>query len=51
VGYGISEPQRRLLDFLITELGLSPWKDLERKFQRLQKLYRPLLEIPEGGEA
>jgi hypothetical protein len=26
MGYGISEPQRRLLDFLITELGLSPWK-------------------------
>lgn len=50
VGYGVNEHQRKLLDFLIAELGLSPWKDLKRKFQRLQELYMPLLEIPEGGE-
>jgi hypothetical protein len=50
VGYGVNEHQRQLLDFLITELGLFPWKDLRRKFQRLQKLYMPLLEIPEGEE-
>ncbi len=45
VGYGVNEHQRHLLDFLIAELGLSPWKDLKRKFKRLQKLYMPLLEI------
>jgi hypothetical protein len=50
VGYGVNEHQRTLLDFLIAEIGLSPWKNLKRKFQRLQKLYMPLLEIPEGGE-
>ncbi len=48
VGYGVDEHQRKLLDFLIAELGLSPWKDLKRKFERLQKLYMPLLEIPVG---
>lgn len=50
VGYGVNEHQRKLLDFLIAELGLSPWKDLKRKFQRLQKLFMPMLEIPPGGE-
>jgi hypothetical protein len=50
VGYGVNEHQRKLLDFLIAKLGLSPWKDLKRKFQRLQKQYMPLLDIPEGGE-
>jgi len=50
VGYGVNEHQRKLLDFLTAELGLSPWKDLKRKFQRLQKLYFPLLEIPEHRE-
>jgi hypothetical protein len=50
VGYGVNEHQRKLLDFLIAEIGLSPWKDLKRKFQRLQKLYLPLLEIPECGK-
>lgn len=47
VGYGVNEHQRKLLDFLIAELGLSPWNDLKRKFKRLQKLYFPLLEVPD----
>ncbi len=50
VGYGVDEQQRRLLNFLIAKLGLRPWKDLKRKFERLQKLYIPLLEMPEGGQ-
>ena len=50
VGFGVSEHQRKLLDFLVAKLGLSPWTDLKRKFQRLQTQYMPLLEIPEGGE-
>jgi hypothetical protein len=50
VGNGVDEHQRQLLDFLIEKLGLSPWKDLKRRFHRLQKLYMPLLEIPAGGE-
>jgi hypothetical protein len=49
VGYGVNERNRQLLDFLIAELGLSPWKDLKRKFHRLQKRYMPLLKIPEDG--
>jgi hypothetical protein len=49
VGYGVNEHQRQLLDFLIAELGLSPWKDLRRKFQRLQKRYLPLLKMPEDS--
>jgi hypothetical protein len=47
VGYGVNEHQRQLLDFLIAELGLSPWNDLRRKFQQLQKRYLPLLKMPE----
>ena len=47
MGFGVNEHQRKLLEFLIAELGLLPWKDLKRKFQRLQKLYMPLLDIPE----
>lgn len=48
-GYGVNEHQRKLLDFLIAKLRLSPWKDLKRKFRRLQKQYMPLLEIPDGA--
>jgi hypothetical protein len=44
VGYGVNGHQRKLLDFLATELGLVPWKDLKRKFLRLQERYMPLLE-------
>jgi hypothetical protein len=44
---GVDEHERRLLDFLIAELGLVPWKDLKRKFRRLQRIYGPLLEIPD----
>lgn len=47
-GYGVNEHQRNLLDFLIAQLGLSPWKDFQRKFQRLQKRYMPLLKLPES---
>ena len=39
VGYGVDEHQQTLLNFLIEKLGLSPWKDLKRRFRRLQKLY------------
>lgn len=46
VGLGVNENQRRVLDFLIEQLGLSPWKNLKKRFDRLQKRYLPLLEIP-----
>lgn len=46
VGYGVDVHQRMLLDYLIAELGLSPWTDLKRKFHRLQKQYLPRLELP-----
>ncbi len=51
VGYGVDEHQQNLLNFLIEKLGLSPWKNLKRRFQRLQKLYLPRLEIPAHGLA
>jgi hypothetical protein len=50
VGYGVNEYQRKLLDFLTSELGLTPWKDAKRKFRRLQKQYLPLLDIPTKDE-
>lgn len=49
IGLGINETHRELRDFVIEELQLSPWKQLKRKFQRLQKQYLPLLEMPECG--
>jgi hypothetical protein len=50
VGYVLDNHQRDVLQFLIEELGLSPWKDLKRKFKHLQKLYMPLLQIPDNTE-
>ena len=47
LGLGVDANKRKLLDFLTTELGLSPWKDLKRKFADLQNRYMPLLEMPE----
>jgi len=47
VGYGVDEHKRKLLDFLIAELGLSPWSDLKQKFWRLQEVYMPLLQMPQ----
>jgi hypothetical protein len=47
VGYFVDEQQRPVLDFLIQELGLTPWRDLPMKFQRLQERYLPLLEVPD----
>ncbi len=49
-GYWVDERKRKLLDFLIDELGLTPWKDLKTKFQRLQNRYMPLLEISDDGD-
>jgi hypothetical protein len=39
VGFGVNDHQRRVMDYLISELGLRPWKDLKRKFKRLQRTY------------
>ena len=50
IGYGVSDYNRKVLEFLIAELGLSPWKGLKQKFERLQKLYYPMLDIPEEGK-
>jgi hypothetical protein len=46
VGFGVDPQQRQLLDFLKEELKLEPWKDVRKKFDRLQKTYLPLLEMP-----
>jgi hypothetical protein len=48
IGLGVDEHQRKLLDFLIAELDLSPWRKLKQRFERLQAKYMPLLEMPEG---
>jgi hypothetical protein len=47
VGYVLDDHQQRVLSFLIEELGLKPWKDLKRRFQRLQQLYMHLLQVPD----
>jgi hypothetical protein len=46
-GYFVNEQQRPVLDFLIQELNLSPWCDLQARFQCLQERYLPLLEVPD----
>lgn len=50
VGYGVDDHSRKLLDFLIAGLGLSPWKDLKGKFLRLQELYMKLLNVRDFDE-
>lgn len=39
VGFGVNVEQRRVLELLIAEFGLSPWKDLQHKFEDLQARY------------
>ena len=46
-GFVPSDNQREILNFLIENLGLSPWTDLRQKFEQLQSTYMPLLEIPD----
>jgi hypothetical protein len=50
VGYGVNEHQRKVLDYLANELELVPWKDVKRKFNRLQRQVLPLLEVPDKDE-
>jgi hypothetical protein len=49
-GFGVNQHQHEVLDFLIQRLGLKPWKGIERRFNRLQKKYLPLLEVPASIE-
>lgn len=46
VGFGVDEHQRKLLSFLRDEFRLEPWKNLRKKFERLQKDYLPQLQLP-----
>lgn len=48
--FSLDENERRILDFLIQKLQLSPWRNVEGEIQRLQAEYRPLLKLPEEGK-
>jgi hypothetical protein len=45
VGYVVDDTRRQLLDWLASELNLSPWTSAAR-FHDLQERFRPLLELP-----
>jgi hypothetical protein len=45
VGFGVNQEEKKVLNYLIEQCGLMPWKSVKRKFKLLQKKYLPLLDL------
>jgi hypothetical protein len=47
-GFGVSNEQLTVLQYLRDAMGLHPWRDPIRKFQRLQRKYLPHVQLRAG---